>query len=182
MSVVMVSHRFCFYLTIVLFLSALLAGSADAEQSSAPVYNEATKSYFQLVEGGDYSWQDAKDAAERLVYKNVRGRLAVVPDRQVSEFLRQTFEPRIEAWIGLRYFCGPRKSLWESGQLLDRRGYQNWASQWYGDANITCTAQPGMFQYMPVYYTRYSRGFRWKATGPKKRFFGFFVEFATGSP
>jgi hypothetical protein len=182
MSFVMLARRFFFCFAAVFALAIATAGSAGAETYSKPVYNEVTKSYFQFVSHGNYNWLDARGAAERMVYKNVRGRLAVVQDPRVTEFLRENFEPEIEVWIGLRYFCGAQKSLWVNGQFLSRSEYQNWASQWYRNQKITCFTDTSHFEFMPVYYQPIGQGFRWQASGPLKRFYGFFVEFPTGAP
>ena len=102
----------------------------------------------------------------------------VVTDPQINRFLYQTFKPKTETWIGLRYFCGFGKSLWVDGNVLSRASFNNWARVWYRNQKITCNSQRGAFEYMPVYYTPLERGFRWQASGPQKKFYSYFVEYA----
>ena len=97
-----------------------------------------------------------------------------------NNFLRTNFKPRTETWIGLRYFCSFRKSLWVTGEVAKSQDFQNWDARWYRNEKITCDAQRGSMQYMPVYYTASQSGFRWQASGPAKKFYSYFVEYDTG--
>ena len=98
------------------------------------VYDKVSGSYFQYVlypTGKEQNWLTVRRQAESFSYKGIQGRLALVPNQEVSDFLRQTFKPRHFVWIGLRYFCQYRKLMWVTGEILDRKSFQRWAGQWY---------------------------------------------------
>ena len=170
---------------IVLMAIAQQGVPLDAARSetkySKIVLNPSTNTSFQFVLHDLHdskNWEEARRLAAKLTYKNVQGRLAVVTDPQINRFLYQTFKPKTETWIGLRYFCGFGKSLWVDGNVLSRASFNNWARVWYRNQKITCNSQRGAFEYMPVYYTPLERGFRWQASGPQKKFYSYFVEYA----
>ena len=175
----------CILIAFSMFSAAWTADTANAEVRvrSQIVYNAKTKSYFQYIEHDvqdSQSWETADRLARKLVYKGVRGRLAIVTDDEVNTFLRQTFSPRTYTWIGLRYSCRYRRLIWVNGELVKPKDYQNWARVWYRNAPVTCEAQPGSFPFMPIYYLPADHGFRWQASGPKKRMYSYFVEYPTG--
>lgn len=150
-----------------------------------PVYNPATKSYFELVGGKiPLRWWYARLAARRRVWKGVHGRLAVVKNRQVHDFLRRTFRSPFQAWIGLRYMCSFNTLIWVTGEIQKRSAFSYWARVWNryvprrpGDGKPMCGGTRG---YWPVDYYPVASGFQWHANGMNKVFRSFFVEYPTG--
>lgn len=171
----------CVYSLIMMAAMGVTAAVAQG-QGSAVVYYPGTKNYYQLVEyptGQGRNWWQAEQEAESWTYKGVRGRLAVVSNRDLEEFLRNTFAPKVEAWIGLRYWCNYRKLQWVTGELHPQSAYSNWHPNWNRDPSVSCGSG---ISYMPVYYTgRASGGFLWQAAGEAKVFESYFVEYPTGA-
>jgi len=154
-----------------------------------PVYNPATRSYFELatVKGRgyrpDFNWEEARAAARQRVWRGVHGHLAIVKSRQVHDFLRYTFRSSRSAWIGLRYMCAFNTLIWVNGDIQKRSGFSYWASEWYQGTLSRANDQPpcrGAGWYWPVYYENVSKGFRWVAKGKEKKFVAYFVEYNTG--
>ena len=185
----------------ILFVFCLLADVASplraAELLNTPVYDPASKSYFEMVNGrnglvvgyGSHEgpkWSEAYSLAEERVYKGVRGRLAVVKSNATHEFLMRTFQPETNVWIGLRYWCLSEKLQDVTGAYLDKSTFMPWAQNWRPDP-FTCeldpyTHRPRADNYMPIAYNGIGSGFRWFGETPSKRFYYFFVEYPTGSP
>jgi len=158
---------------------AYKAANAKPELSEV-VYNKDSGSYFQYVlypTGKEQSWVTVRQQAEHYTYKGIKGRLAIVPNQEVNDFLRRTFNPKSAVWIGLRYFCQYRKLMWVTGKILDRSSYRRWARKWYRNEASSCGESFKEAVYMPVYYTSVREGFRWQAVGWGKEFYGYFVEY-----
>jgi hypothetical protein len=153
-----------------------------AAEPNLPIYNPASKSYFELRDDNapPGTWEKARGLAARLSYKGARGRLAVVDSEATHLFLRRNFTIKEETWIGLRYWCAFRKLQWVTGKLHSREGFNIWANQWYRLEETMCGqgVTIGPRAYMPVYYL--PRGFRWQACGASKWFTHYFVEYPTG--
>lgn len=185
-------------------LFALGTGRASAAMLlNEPVYNPETKSYFELytpdlkkvlahTEIYGLSWRAAWRLAPKLKYKGVKGRLAVVNSHAVSEFLKDTFKPDIEAWIGLRYFCKFHRLQWVTGDLWKRGDFSLWGPVWdqaaisptqtgVGEAKAACNT-PDPSYHLGVHYWRREWGFYWNANGQDKHFDAMFVEYPTGKP
>ena len=199
-------------LTIAISLALVVLGDGSALMAASvwntPVYNPDTKSYFELYtpadqtyieEGGNIyglSWTVAKTMAQKLTYKGVRGRLAVVNTREIHNFLKEKFHPTKPAWIGLRYWCKFKKLQWVTGEAFDRKkDFSAWGPMW--DQNTTrnyvrlgqqsqaadCSAMfSGTLNYLGVHYWSMDEGFEWNANGYAKHFDALFVEFPTGKP
>lgn len=163
-----------------------------------PVYSPHTKSYFELVKmnpnapirsgAGVIEWQEAKALAERRTHKGVRGRLAVIKDPETNAFLRTTFRPEEEAWIGLRYWCAFGKLQWVTGDEHPLTAYANWDIIWNRNAvhrnegngqNVCPRDVRGA--YLGVHYWAVNEGFYWNAHAAPKKFPLFFVEYPTGT-
>ncbi|HUN49734.1 MAG TPA: hypothetical protein VMU42_01395, partial [Candidatus Sulfotelmatobacter sp.] len=110
------------------------------ELLDTPVYDSASKSYFEMVDGSHGmvkgtgvdsegpNWGEAEKFAASRVFKGVHGRLAVVKDLEIHEFLMRTFQPKTFVWFGLRYLCS--KQLQDStGALLNKNSFMAWAKQ-----------------------------------------------------
>jgi hypothetical protein len=164
-------------------MSVWTPATLAAENYQSPVYNPTTRSYFQLVQypiTKIMEWWDAKQEAETRIFKGVRGRLAVVANKEVHDFLRDRLEAIGETWIGLRYWCEYHKLQWVTGQLLSRQDFSNWHPQWFRDPNVRCNNGLADGDYMPIYYTSsQDGGFLWQAVGPAKAFHAYYVEYPT---
>jgi Lectin C-type domain len=168
-------------------LVALFASAAMAEVIGLPIYNPESKSYFEfrndniITTGG--TWIDAYNKARKLVYKGVRGRLAVVTTPETHNFLLKNFKIDDETWIGLRYWCKFRKLQWVTGNILDLGDFAIWGRDWDRQDGTVACQQAGSVRdgYMPVYYLPQYQGFRWQAVGASKKFIRYFVEYPTGA-
>lgn len=172
-------------LVVAAVLAATPALAADKEtgltpKPGKPVYNPATKSWFELRVDlpTPSNWRSAVKYSRRHTFKGVRGRLAIVKDLQTHSFLRANFEALGATWIGLRYFCSFRKLVWADGTEHPRKAFKMWAKKWYR-TDVRCGKQ--RIQYMPIYYLPSRYGFKWQASGPEKYFVSYFVEYPTGA-
>lgn len=179
-----------FAVVLVAALSSSYLGSgrilAAAELGDPPIYNPASKSYFQLVRNtGRSVWADAYKTALAQTYKGVRGRLAVVDSLETHQFISENFDlSRGAVWIGLRYWCDYRMLMWNDQRPYspaDPGHFQAWHPQWIrgGYENTSCASWWAKDKaYMAVYYETFDGlGARWKAIGPQKGFGRILVEF-----
>lgn len=151
--------------------------------AQGPTLEPRTGSYFELridnlsriPSGYDHAtWADAERRAASLTYRGRRGQLAIVDDRQTFDFIQSKFRIIHQTWIGLRYFCKFRKLVWVNGKIHPLSENQFWANPWYNNKRITCSNQN--FEYMPVYLETLGK-LRWRASGPKKFFTNYLVEY-----
>lgn len=169
---------------IVAASAAAWAGSAQftAKAVPGPIYNETSKSYFELrFDGGivDGTWDNVVDFATRRSYRGARGRLAIIDDRETMEFIQKTFKLHQAAWIGLRLFCMNRKLVWVNGDTHERYMYSAWHNKWHR-TYVRCGNQN--IDFMPVYLLPTPGGYRRQAAGPAKGFKAYLVEYPTGKP
>ena len=173
---------------LLLLLFALGSGTAQAVSGAEdpPVYNPASKSYFQLLKttGKHGNWPESLEQAYRKTYKGVRGRLAVIDTPETHEFIMRNFDVSSEMWIGLRYWCEFRLLEWVglrpfSPSDVDR--FQLWHPQW-SRGNQFCppnASGPGAF--LGVYYQPTSKtSALWQAVRTGKGFGLLLVEYPTG--
>lgn len=166
--------------------------AAEGPLQSAPIYNPATKSYFQLFNDDLHpSWEGVRAQAESKVFKGVRGRLAVVDTLEKHKFVLQNFHfnwHEASVWIGLRYWCSVRMLQWEDGlpySPSDADHFRLWHSRWARSESAGSVADPcGMDAslrqgFAPVYYRNIGGVVRWQAVGAGKGFSNFLVEFVT---
>lgn len=172
---------------LALLAAALLAQPAQAaKEIFGPVYNPKTRSYFALIDLGYHgggNWEKVSRIAAGYQHKGVKGRLAVVPDRETHRFLTEHFAPHIRepSWIGLRYFCAFRKLMWVDGTVVEQSPAGVWHPRWHR-TGITCQNNPGL-RFMPVYMMRTgATNVRWQASGENKFFDMMVVEYPTGRP
>lgn len=152
------------------------------------VYNPATASYFELKRpGGDFNWNKANEYAERAHYKGVRGRLAVIKNKETQDFLVKTFRPTI-SWIGLKYYCRLNALQWVSGEFWPLTSYANWGTRWNvsgaspnAEGLAGCDANDG-HGVRGVHMWGHEGNYKWNVNGPAKIFYDFFVEYPTGQP
>lgn len=185
---------------VVLFALSLHHAGA-AMLLNTPVYNPETKSYFELYAPDPekaqkheniygLSWRAAWRLAQKLRFHGVQGRLAVVKSRAVSDFLRDTFKPEMEVWIGLRYWCRFHKFQWVTGDFWKPGDFALWGRIW--DQEAMYPSQPGTgearehcyyaYSTLGVHYWRPSLGWFWNANGYDKHWNLMFVEYPTGKP
>ncbi len=157
-----------------------------AKPGDPPIYNPASKSYFQLLTQTTQkrSWRFARSAALSRTFKGVRGRLAVIDRPETHQFILQNFEVNEEIWIGLRYWCRFRMLQWNDLKPYspgDPGRFHAWHPQWYR-VSPECAAWRSKEQaYRPVYYQPLGeRNARWQASGPGKGFARYLVEYPTG--
>lgn len=153
-----------------------------------PLYSPHSKSYFELrSDKKNALWSEAQEAAEKLVYKGARGRLAVVRGIEVHQFLFRNFRLLEETWIGLRFWCRFKKLQWIDGRIHPRDGFNYWDPRWYryygsADPGLQWCQSNGSARsgYMPVYYLPSDKGYRWQAVDSSKVFNYYLVEYPTG--
>jgi len=126
------------------FAALLAVAPARAYESpslyNTPVYFEENDTYYELVLfATDRSnttnhrvlgWEAANRLALGRFHKQRRGRLAIIRDQAVHDFLRTTFKPDHEAWIGLRYWCQYKKAMWVDGTQWKRGDFSSWGPVW----------------------------------------------------
>lgn len=159
------------------------------ETMAGPFYNEATKSYFALLDTYPESmnWEESRVLAARRSFKNVRGRLAIIPDINTDRWLVNTFRKHMKrpAFIGLRYWCRQGKLQWVDGSIAANNGFARWHNPWYRSTRDSCPvlAEFGGNAFMAVHYDVPDSGdIALRAAGPMKKFEAYLVEFPTGAP
>jgi hypothetical protein len=170
---------------------ALLALPVHADTMVGPLYSEHAHSYFGLVQvsPGAVVWDKARELAREQYFKNTRGRLAIIRDKQTHEFIVDTFAKsfRQQAFIGLRYWCKVMRLQWVDGTSPPDNGFAPWNQPWYRTANETCF-NPGAAGagFMGVHYEwpaeSSSGALVLRAAADAKRFSFYLVEFPTGKP
>ena len=158
-----------------------------AKPGDPPIYNPASKSYFQLLTQTTrkQGWGNARRAALSKTFKGARGRLAVIDRPETHRFILQNFDLRKPIWIGLRYWCRFRMLEWNGRQPYspgDPGHFQAWHPQWSRSSESMCKSYWRKENaYMPFYYQPLgARNARWQASGPAKVFGRFLVEYPTG--
>ena len=175
--------RFSIVIAVAALLSATAGTVAPAGEQLARkvVYNEATKSYFELrtlsANVATPPWPNIRARARSHRFKNVAGRLAMVRNRQIATFLRENFELIHPTWIGGRYLCAARKLIWEDGTIQKRRDGWLWLRKWY-HGKAPC--QSG--QYMPVLLRQFRKKIFWQAVGANVGVRSYLVEYRTSAP
>jgi hypothetical protein len=189
-------------------LTSLAAASAFADPGiSKPVYDPASKSYFEMVDVDTpkYSpyntletpWEGAVKLAQERTFKGARGRLAVVKNAETHQFLLRTFQPHREVWIGMRFWCGVNQVQFVDGTMLAKGTFAAWDTPW-DQSGIKPEYEPtktigGCEKYyepgsnhpptfMPIAYSPTQRGFRWIAKEHHKLYLSYLVEYPTGAP
>jgi hypothetical protein len=170
-----------------LYVTPLVA--ADLPLPRTPIYNPASKSYFQLFDDNVYpgNWDAARARAAGKAYKGVRGRLAVIDTPETHKFVMQTFkltQRQNAVWIGLRYWCSARLLQWEGGtpfEPSEPEAFRLWHAEWSRSEDDACRAdRSGRVGFAPIYYRTIAGLTRWQAVGAAKYFPYYLVEFPTG--
>jgi hypothetical protein len=177
------------------FLVAALLCVATGAQAQGPVYGKpmydpASKSYFELVKvtsqqaPGSASpalpFDKAVHAATGRSFHNTPGRLAIIRSQDTHMFIMQNLRPNEDTWIGLRYLCKTRTLMWANGQPLKKGEFTAWHAQWDQSGIAGCANGGGETDWMGIAYTPAGAGFRWIAKGGKKIYVAYLVEYPTG--
>ena len=101
--------------------------SNDGTFSAGPYYNEATKSYFELIQTNRITWREASILASNHRHKNTPGRLATINRPETHLFIVQSFNFTNNAWIGLRFFCEDSNLEWADGTSHIGARFSNWS-------------------------------------------------------
>lgn len=183
---------FAISISVFLFAATGAYAAGGGPVYEKPIYDPASKSYFELVHVRKaeapsaaipaLDFQHALASASSRTYKGVRGRLAVVDSRETHEFIMLNLRPDAETWIGLRYYCKLRKLKWSNGTFMSRNSFQAWHTSWDQSGNAGCVRNAGEADWMPVAYTSVAEGFRWVAKGAHKVYTALLVEYPTGKP
>src|SRR5690606_32532542 len=157
-------------------LGCMLSGApllaADLPLPRTPIYNPASKSYFQLFNDNIHpgNWEAARVRAAKHAYKGVRGRLAVIDKPETHVFVMRTFKLNQRGnavWIGLRYWCGARLLQWEDGMPFEPsspKAFRLWHAEWSRSDEDACSfTRSGKVGFAPVYYRTIGSLTRWQA-------------------
>ncbi|RMD88476.1 MAG: hypothetical protein D6807_05655 [Alphaproteobacteria bacterium] len=161
---------------------------AGADRSTkdlaGPTLYPGNGSYFLLVEdftgsNNGVDWPEARVAAAKRQFKGRQGRLAVIDSPELYEWILATFDLGQYAhegrtWIGLRYWCRFRQLTLANGEVYPDTGFTAWDRPWSRPGGQTCTSNAKL-PYMSVYIEGTTG--RWRATGYRKRFPFYLVEF-----
>ncbi|RMF08980.1 MAG: C-type lectin domain-containing protein, partial [Alphaproteobacteria bacterium] len=174
--------RFCAVLAAGLFLATTAWSKPLLEK---PIYNEATGSYYELIDyrptGGGYGlrWEEAEKLAQKRVLGGVRGRLALIRDPQTELFLKVNLRPTSATWFGLYFDCATQSFRWIDDKPLKPGDYANFdPSNWLRDRVQLCNPMYKQTRY-PAFIDM-SRDKRWGVEGPLKLFYYYIVEYPTG--
>lgn len=153
-----------------------------------PLYDESSKSYFELVQDLQTSlegpfWGQASELARKRYFKGVQGRLGVISSAQTDLFIRTNLRPSFSMWFGLKFDCKIKNLVWSNGEILKRSSYSNWDPQgWnHGYKGLFC---PAGVESMPAFLTSIrntqSVSRYWALQLPSKRYYQYLVEYPTG--
>jgi hypothetical protein len=177
------THLWMILVATILTGISSVARAVDVPMYGKPIYDPAAKKYFELIWAFNLKWKEADAVARTQQYLGAQGRLAIVDNIEVHEFLLRTFRPNEITWIGLRYWCGAQSLEDSMGKRTTQPEFQAWAPQWRADP-YACNG--GVLakdqEYSPVAYTPVDKGFRWTGWGGAKVFNAYFIEFPTGHP
>jgi hypothetical protein len=173
----------------ILVLAFALGGGdagAAAGPGDPPVYNPASKSYFQMLAttGRHGNWPESLEQARTQTFKGVRGRLAVIDTAETHEFVMRNFDVSNPTWIGLRYWCEFRMLEWVGLRPYspsDPGRYQAWHPQWSRGDQFCAPNASGPGAFLGVYYQPISDSSAlWQAVRAGKGFGQLLVEYPTG--
>jgi hypothetical protein len=180
---------------LLLLLCGATAAPAEGPVFGKPMYDPASKSYFELVAVTqaqipaykigmvpETSWDKAVAYAAARAYRGTQGRLAVVKSQETHEFLMTHLRPAYPTFIGLRYSCKERRLEWVTGETHPANGFKAWDQHWDQGDNKICLGSTNGPWWMGVAYTGLGNGFRWVARGNLKNWTAYIVEYPTGRP
>ena len=160
---------------------------------NTPIYDKHSKSYLAIYltrPPGDY--EDAIKHSRSLIFKGVRGGLAIIRSPQTQALVNRVFRPHNETWIGLRMNCKPRVMFWSNGKRLNhKKDYMNWGRHWrYKTRYLPCPVGAGTFatKYAGVSLTmNRTAGYTeqrlsWHLIAPTHGVYYSLIQFPTGKP
>jgi len=159
---------------------------AVSKAGDPPIYNPASKSYFQLLKatGRLNNWLTVRGQAMAQTFNGVQGRLAVIDSAETHEFIMKSFNVSKPIWVGLRYWCEFRMLEWYGQRPYspsDPGHFQAWHSQWNRGNQLCAHGSSGPNAFMGVYYQPVGKqSARWQAARRGKGFGLLLVEFPTG--
>lgn len=176
----------CLSVSIVLLTLVLprAVAAAEPQMVGVPVYDPQSKRYFALMRADKAAWANRWDKvaqqAQRLTYKGVHGRLAIVDSPQVHQFLLEKFHYKLRkyAWIGLQYHCRSKQLRWSDGRLYQRGSFQAWDQNWKQDVYF-CGNTNDPNDWAPI---AYSVEGTWIGKGRGKGYDWYYIEYPTGKP
>ena len=151
-----------------------------------PIYDPASKSYFELLEiKGGVPYGRAVRIARSKIFNGIRGRLATIRSKETQHRLDSTLRPDGEAWIGLWMFCSGRVLLWSDGKNFRKgKDFVNWGPVWhYTKSYIPCKSgdKYAGVTLAPVDKAGYvGKGLRWFAIAPSHAVAYLIIEYPTG--
>jgi lectin-like protein len=171
------------------FLCVATGAHAQGPVYGKPMYDPASKSYFELVHvtkeqtpgssNPALPFPKAAEAASGRAFKGVKGRLAIIRSQDTHMFIMQNLRPNEDTWIGLRYFCKTRELKWVNGEVLKKGDFAAWHAQW-NQSGVADYCKGAETDWMPVAYTPAGAGFRWIAKGGLKIYVAYLVEYPAG--
>lgn len=184
-------------MSVILLLAAVLASSPVQESTakepgaenddiwkSDVKYYRDTDTYFQLIDDKQTNndgpnWSQAATAASQKRYKGRKGRLAIIDDPKLQNWIIKNFNlpARVgnyggETWIGLRFLCSSRELWTVTGERYARTAFSFWDVPWHR-SRVRCETQN--MSYMPLYIS--GKTSRWQACGSSKHFPHYLVEY-----
>jgi hypothetical protein len=102
----------------------------SATTFSAPVLWEGNGHYYELI-SGNINWDDARTAAETLVFQGLRGHLATLTSAEENAFVAGTLavgESGRFAWVGGREPLDDGVWIWDAGPEAGRQFSQRGAA------------------------------------------------------
>ena len=154
--------------------------SLDGFQTAGPYYNPASKSYYELIRVTGMikrpDWENVKIEAEKRFVKDTQGRLATIKNLETHQFIMKNFKGG-NFFIGLQYFCSSRTLKWVDGLDAAATGFPAWDSKW-SNTHIRTAGEAFMPFHDPI--DNATRTLRWRASGPRKFYELYLVEYPTG--
>jgi hypothetical protein len=181
----LISRLFVSLIALLFSASASVAQQPATQPINTPIYDPAAKRYFALMPTEKRafagSWDNVATQARRQVFKGVQGRLAIVDNFEIHEFLLRHFHPDHYqyVWIGLRYLCRARRLEWSDGRAFTPGSFQVWDVNWKQDIYV-CSDKNDPRDWAPVAYSPEMRS--WIVKGRHKQYEWSFIEFPTGQP
>lgn len=127
-------------------------------------------------------WHGARRLAQGFTYEGVRGRLVKLTSPQLESFIRITFRPGTDYWIGVRYNCKTNRMEYADGTPMPPGAYSHWHPvDWGPRTSVGTPLCTHLDSYLgaQIVVTDEREGY-WALRGEPKGFFQFVVEFPVG--
>lgn len=170
----------------ILAVAVFSGGALAAPNLEKPIYNEDTKSYFEMIDHRSVTgwsglrWEEAVKKAEKRTLGGVKGRLAIIASPQTELFLKVNLRPDSATWFGLYYDCASSTFNWIDGTMLTGSDYGNFDVQnWYRSGGL-CAPHRKWSKYPG--YLDMGVDNKWAIKAPEKLYYYYIVEYPTGGP